>query len=105
MFEKNAYFDHSKNRAILKKEELEAIVSLLKSDINVPKRNLTNWEYLIELWNFNNDRYEIPYDLEMPSYSFDTIQTYQETKDKKKVYDESGTLSHYIPDECPWSFE
>jgi len=39
---------------------------------------MTNWEYLITLWNDNNENFKIPEDLEMPEYNYKTIKRYRE---------------------------
>ena len=75
-FTKNRYYDHSGNTETLTKKELEQVVARLK-EIH-PKLKVLNWEYLVSLWNDNNDRYEIPDDTPMPDYDYKTITRYKD---------------------------
>lgn len=82
MFTENAYYDYSNNRKTLNRKDLIALVSKLKE--NRKDIKITNWEYLIMLWNDNNEDYEIPMDTEVPDYDYKTIQRYDELKENKK---------------------
>lgn len=76
LFEENRYFDHSRHSEVLTKDELQALVDHLKK--KHIKHNMTNWEYLITLWNDNNENFKIPEDLEMSEYNYKTIKRYRE---------------------------
>lgn len=79
----NSYFDHSGNTETLTKDELAQVIGRLKE--TVKKRKISNWEYIVMLWNDNNPNYEIDYDTPMPDYDYKTIKRYEEhKKDKKK---------------------
>ena len=75
-FTGNKYYDHGKNRETLDKDELNAVIKNLRSMHKNGK--LTNWEYLVSLWNDNNYRYEIDYNIKMPEYNYNTIKRYKD---------------------------
>jgi len=81
-FTENCYFDHSNNKETLTRKELDMVVSKLK-EVN-KKRKITNWEYLVMLWNDNNPDYEIDDEIPMPEYDYRTIRRYEEHKSKRK---------------------
>lgn len=59
------YFKHGHHVDILNSKQMRTIIKLLKSKMN-PRT--TYWQFLVEIWNANNSKYEIPYDMEMPDY-------------------------------------
>ena len=81
-FTKNKYYDHSNNTETLTRDELKELVQILKS----PHKDLevTNWKYLVALWNDNNDRYEVPDDTPMPNYDYKTIIRYKEKNESEE---------------------
>lgn len=73
---KDCYFSHGNHTDTLSAKEIKALKKFLmeKNGIN---GKLTNWEYIIMLWNNNNpDQQEVPSDAEMPDWTsgMDTIQ-------------------------------
>lgn len=68
----NRYFDHGKHREFLNRKEFNAVVNLLQSPH--PGGKLSNWEFLIYLWNSNSN--QLPYDLEMPEYDYRTVRNH-----------------------------
>lgn len=72
----NRYYDHGKNRETLTEDELNAVIKKLKE--NHPTLGISNWKYLITLWNDNNHRYPIDPDTPMPPYDYKTITRYKE---------------------------
>ena len=65
--EKPEYFIHGNKDGILNNKQKKALINFLKSKPN-NKRYNTNWEVLVDLWNFNNSDVEVDEDLEMPDY-------------------------------------
>lgn len=76
MFKHNTYFDHKHNQETLSEDELNTLVKVLHQQYL--ELNISNWKYLISLWNSNNYRYKIPYDLPIPDYNYNTISRYKE---------------------------
>lgn len=66
MFLNNCYYTHTNCREILTDEEIEAVVVLLKK-MNIDEGK-TNWRFLIEAWNTNNDHNPIDIKTRMPLY-------------------------------------
>lgn len=82
-FKENKYYDHSNNTETLTKDELNDVVRILKSKLK--DLDITNWKYLVSLWNYNNDRYSIDDDTPMPDYNYRTITRYKEKDIDKNV--------------------
>lgn len=61
------YFDHGSKNMHLNSSQRKELVRFLRSKHK--KLNITNWEYLIILWNDNNSDVIIDDELEMPDYS------------------------------------
>ena len=80
-FSENSYYDHGKNRATLSDDELKAVVKKLKEPH--PTLEVTNWKYLITLWNDNNPEYPLEGNPEIPEYDYKTIKRYDDTKKEK----------------------
>ena len=82
MLKDNSYYDHSDHKETLTKDELDAVIEKLKS--LHPDLGITQWKYLVTLWNDNNERYRIEPNTPMPGYDFKTIRRYVETKKNSK---------------------
>lgn len=77
LFKDNRYFDHKPNNKILTKDELEAVVLKLKEKVSNSPVDMTNWQYLITLWNQNNYNFAIDPNTVMPNYNYKTIKIYK----------------------------
>jgi hypothetical protein len=76
MFEENKYFDHGTHTSTLRQKEMKWMVDVLNARCrDIPQ--MTNWQYLVMLWNDNNDLYEIPFKTPMPDYDYHTIKRYK----------------------------
>lgn len=71
LFKDNKYFDHGNNRETLDRDELFAVVTKLKETHKV--LGVSNWKYLITLWNDNNGRFVIYHNVPMPDYNYDMM--------------------------------
>jgi len=76
MFKDNKYFDHANNTETLDEDELKSLIKSLNKKHK--SLDISNWKYLIILWNDNNYRYQIPNDTKMPEYNYKTISRYKE---------------------------
>jgi hypothetical protein len=76
LFEENKYYGHGYNTETLEEDELNAVMQKLNSQH--PALGVTNWRYLVALWNDNNSGYPLDPNLEMPEYDFKTITRYKE---------------------------
>ena len=75
-FKENRYYDHGDNKETLDKDELAAVVKTLKSPHISGKHS--NWEHMVMLWNDNNEKYMLDFDIKMPEYNIETIKRYKE---------------------------
>ena len=63
------YFDHEGKKLHLNSSQRKEMVEFLKSSYRRKSLGITNWEYLVLLWNDNNSDVEIDDDTEMPDYT------------------------------------
>lgn len=74
-FTENKYFDHKNNSNELTQEELDAVVGKLRSCTS----RFCYWEFMIDLWNVNNDESElVNTDTLIPLYNSETITHYED---------------------------
>lgn len=64
---KNKYFHHTGKEDSLNSKQRKELNLFLQS--NHRKRNYTNWEYLLTLWNDNNSKIEVDEDKVQPDYT------------------------------------
>jgi len=60
------YFHHNRHNDVLNSKERKDLMALLQSKSK--RFNMTNWEYLLKLWNDNNSDVEVSEDLPLPDY-------------------------------------
>ena len=72
----NKYYDHGRNKGTLDEDELLSVIEKLKSQH--PTLGVSNWKYLVALWNDNNPNYPIDPNLGIPPYNVKTITRYSE---------------------------
>lgn len=65
--DKAEYFPHNKHTSKLNSKQIKHLIKFLKS----PYKNwgISNWKYLVALWNDNNSDISFPDDAEMPDYT------------------------------------
>lgn len=64
------YFHHEGKEGILSSKERRELVKFLESPRKKSRYPITNWEYLIDLWNDNNNSsMNVDPDQEMPDYN------------------------------------
>lgn len=90
MFTDNKYFDHSNNNETLTKDELDTVISCLKSRPASDLVGETYWQFLINLWNGNNYDFRININTPMPDYDYKTITRY---KEKEEPFLEMATIA------------
>ena len=66
--DKAEYFHHTGKEDILNSKDRKDLVKFLQSNPK-NKRFNTNWEVVIDMWNFNNSDKEIDEDQPMPDYT------------------------------------
>lgn len=66
----NEYFAHGKYKATLNAKERKDLVAFLQKERKSKRftKGTTNFDLICELWNMNNEQYELPEDVEMPDY-------------------------------------
>lgn len=74
--DENKYYDHGKNTSTLSKDELVSVMDKLNQQH--PSLGVTNWKYLVTLWNDNNYRYPVDPNLKMPEYDYNKITRYKD---------------------------
>lgn len=70
------YFIHGGHREKLDSKEIKGLIKFL-NEKNKTIKSVTNWEYIIALWNDNNpDMKQLPLDINIPNYksNMDTVQ-------------------------------
>lgn len=60
------YFHHTGKEDTLNSKQRKLLVNYLSS---TNRRGLSNWEYLVTTWNYNNSNMNIDEDLPMPDYT------------------------------------
>lgn len=63
---KPEYFHHTGKTDVLNTKQRKELVKFLTTKTD---RGLTNWEVILDLWNMNNSKVTVPYDLKMPNYA------------------------------------
>lgn len=82
MFTENKYFDHTNNTETLDKDEIGSLVKKLK-EVAPDMNGLTWWNFIVQLWNFNNENWSIPAKVKMPDYDYKTITRFKISKRKE----------------------
>jgi hypothetical protein len=73
-FKEAAYFAHRKHKETMTPKEIDALIEFLNAKYN---DSMTNWQFMIEMWNSQNDELKpLPSDLPIPEYksNMPTIQ-------------------------------
>lgn len=65
---KAKYFPHGHHKSKLNTKQIRKLVKFLKS--NHRNSNVSNWRYLLDLWNTNNSDVELSDDYPMPDYLY-----------------------------------
>ena len=60
------YFHHTGKEDVLNTKQRKSLVNYLSA---TNKRGLSNWEYLVTTWNYNNSNMNIDEELPMPDYT------------------------------------
>ena len=60
------YFHHTGKEDVLNTKQRKSLVNYLSA---INKRGLSNWEYLVTTWNYNNSGMNIDEDIPMPDYT------------------------------------
>lgn len=60
------YFKHGNHTDILNAKQVKQLVKFLKSEM---RPDMTWWQHLVDTWNSNNSKQELPYNLPMPDYT------------------------------------
>ena len=63
------YFHHTGKEDYLNSSMRKELIKFLKSKPTKLKRYNTNWEVVIDMWNANNSKANVPDDLPMPDYT------------------------------------
>lgn len=63
------YFDHGGKTMHLNSKQRKDLIDFLNKPYRNKKLNITNWDYLVLLWNDNNSDIEIDDNVEMPDYN------------------------------------
>lgn len=67
--EKPEYFHHTGKEDVLNSKMKKELVTFLQAKSKVKKAELTNWQWLVILWNMNESKHNVDEDLIMPDYS------------------------------------
>lgn len=62
------YFHHTGKEDYLNSSMRKELIKFLKSKPTKLKRYDTNWEVVVDMWNANNSKMNIPEDIPMPYY-------------------------------------
>lgn len=65
-FDSAKYFSHGSKTSKISSKSAKQLDSMLRS---VRRGDETYWEFAIDMWNTNNSKMEIPYDLIQPDYT------------------------------------
>ena len=63
------YFHHTGKEDYLNSSMRKELIKFLKSKPTKLKRYNTNWEVVVDMWNANNSKANVPDDLPMPDYT------------------------------------
>ena len=63
------YFHHTGKEDYLNSSMRKELIKFLKSKPTKLKRYDTNWEVVVDMWNANNSKANVPDDLPMPDYT------------------------------------
>lgn len=63
------YFHHTGKEDYLNSNMRKELIKFLKSKPTKLKRYNTNWEVVVDMWNANNSKANVPDDLPMPDYT------------------------------------
>ena len=62
------YFHHTGKEDYLNSSMRKELIKFLKSKPTKLKRYNTNWEVVVDMWNANNSKANVPDDIPMPDY-------------------------------------
>ena len=69
--EEAKYFIHENHTETMEPKEIKGLIKFLKSP-HKSFKNITNWEYIIDLWNTNNtDQKQLDLSISIPEYKSD----------------------------------
>ena len=67
--EKAGYFHHGVYVGVLDRRSRNALNELLRRQVNVDGKLMTNWDRIVKVWNSNSERRAIEKSVECPDYT------------------------------------